>query len=127
MPPQEPVAVKVKGLLTDAPPAASTPYDCGALGEMTPLFCNNVATRLVVLLEPVFLRENNIVTVSPGSTALLVGMQFSWTRVVLSATTTVLAVTTTVKVLVALRCCIAGGAEELKSVTTVVKRLVVWP
>src|SRR5439155_16541745 len=82
--------------------------------------------RLVVLLEPVSFRENNIVTVSPGSTALLGGVQFSWTSTVASATTTALPFTTTVKLLVALRCCCAGGAEELKSVTTVVKTFVVW-
>src|SRR5204863_9650328 len=93
-------------------------------GDTTPLAANKVATRLVVLPNPVSFSPNSSVTVSPGSIALLVGAQFSWTTEVEFGTTVALLFTTTVKLFVALKCCWAGGADALKSVTTVVNTFV---
>src|SRR5271165_1062007 len=74
-PPQVPLATKVNGRLTAAPPAVKTPKVWGALGERTPLVASNVTTRFVVLTPPMLANPNDMVTSSPGSMALFVGMQ----------------------------------------------------
>src|ERR1041384_8337618 len=86
-PPQVPAAENVKGWLTIAP-AGTTPYVCGALGAVTPLVPKSVTTRFVVGPVPKFLKANVMVTVSPGSMALLVGAQPSRTSALESSTTT---------------------------------------
>ena len=118
VPPHTPVEPNVKGWLAAAPPATSAPKDCGVLGDTTPFVCNSVTTRFVVLPRPVFFKEKSIVTVSPGSIALFVGVQPSTTRLVESRTTTGSLFTKTVKLLVAL------NVGEPLSVTTVLNRFV---
>src|SRR5689334_2978214 len=102
VPPHMPVAPKVNGWVTADPPAMRAPKDCGELGDRMPLVCKSVITRFVVLPRPVFFKEKSIVTVSPGSIALFVGVQPSTARLVESSTTTGSLFTKTVKLLVAL-------------------------
>ena len=89
------------------------------LGDTIPFVCNSVTTRFVVLPRPVFFKEKSIVTVSPGSIALLVGVQPSTTRLAESSTTTGSPFTKTINELVAL-----NGGTPL-SVATVRNRFVV--
>src|SRR5579863_9829728 len=77
LPPQTPLALKVKDWFTGAPPAAKAPYVCGPLGEDTPPLARRVATRLPVADAPTFCRAKFIVTVSFGLTAPFPGEQ-SW-------------------------------------------------
>src|SRR6478672_200216 len=75
--PQAPAAVKVKDRVVSLPPAISVPYDCPPLGVVIPFVASSVAKTLVASIEPTFLTERSIVTVSSGSTAPLVGAQLS--------------------------------------------------
>jgi hypothetical protein len=69
--------VKVNSRDTDGPPAITTPYGSGPLGDDTPPPGTRVPTRLAVSRLPVFFTAKATVTVSPGSMLLVAGEQLS--------------------------------------------------
>src|ERR1019366_4819446 len=71
VPPQFPVAMKVKGWTTAVPLVLRTPKVRGPLGERMPPVASKVATGLVVLAVPMFFKPKFSLTVSAGSTAPL--------------------------------------------------------
>src|SRR5258707_291853 len=75
--PQMPPAVNVNAWATGVPLVEMTPYVNGPSGEITSPVATSVATRLEALAVPRFLSGRLRVTVSPGSTTPLVGLQFS--------------------------------------------------